>query len=135
ENSDSQFQAPLSISQVSFRKKEKACKHMLMIGDSAGLIHPLCGNGMSMAIHSAKIASSLAISYLNNQIQSRSRLERLYEKEWRANFQGRITLGRLLSSLLQQERAASLLMSGLMSSPPLLEAIIRGTHGRPFSMT
>src|SRR5690606_39922995 len=72
ENSDSQFQAPLSISQVSFRKKEKACNHMLMIGDSAGLIHPLCGNGMSMAMHSAKIARSRAISYLNNQIQSRS---------------------------------------------------------------
>jgi 2-polyprenyl-6-methoxyphenol hydroxylase-like FAD-dependent oxidoreductase len=25
-----------------------------MIGDTAGLIHPLCGNGMAMAIHSAK---------------------------------------------------------------------------------
>jgi 2-polyprenyl-6-methoxyphenol hydroxylase-like FAD-dependent oxidoreductase len=24
---------------------------MLMIGDTAGLIHPLCGNGMAMAIH------------------------------------------------------------------------------------
>jgi hypothetical protein len=23
-----------------------------MIGDTAGLIHPLCGNGMAMAIHS-----------------------------------------------------------------------------------
>jgi flavin-dependent dehydrogenase len=31
------------------------CEDMLMIGDTAGLIHPLCGNGMAMAIHSAKL--------------------------------------------------------------------------------
>jgi flavin-dependent dehydrogenase len=26
-----------------------------MIGDTAGLITPLCGNGMAMAIHGAKL--------------------------------------------------------------------------------
>jgi flavin-dependent dehydrogenase len=30
-----------------------------MIGDTAGLIHPLCGNGMAMAIHSAKLAAEI----------------------------------------------------------------------------
>jgi hypothetical protein len=49
-----QFEKPLTISQVSF--EEKKCEnHIIMIGD-AGLIHPLCGNGMAMAIHSAKLA-------------------------------------------------------------------------------
>jgi 2-polyprenyl-6-methoxyphenol hydroxylase-like FAD-dependent oxidoreductase len=49
-----QFEKPLTISQVSFEEK-KMCEDMLMIGDTAGLIHPLCGNGMAMAIHSAKL--------------------------------------------------------------------------------
>jgi flavin-dependent dehydrogenase len=34
-----------------------------MIGDTAGLIHPLCGNGM-MAIHSAKLAAENTIHFL-----------------------------------------------------------------------
>jgi flavin-dependent dehydrogenase len=40
---------------VSFEEKKNVEDHMLMIGDTAGLIHPLCGNGMAMAIHSAKL--------------------------------------------------------------------------------
>jgi hypothetical protein len=48
-----QFDKPLTISQVSF---EENCvdDHILMIGDTAGLIHPMCGNGMAMAIHMQK---------------------------------------------------------------------------------
>ncbi len=41
---------------------------MLMIGDAAGMITPLCGNGMAMAIHSAKIATEAVHNYLNNKI-------------------------------------------------------------------
>lgn len=134
ERSEKLFEAPLSISQVSFEKKEKTAGGMLMIGDSAGLIHPLCGNGMSMAIHSAKIASSLGIDYLNGRIQSRSHLQERYEKEWKINFQRRIVVGRMLSSVLQQERISSLLMSGLTGMPALLRNVIRGTHGKPFSL-
>ena len=59
ENSTLLFEKPLTISQISFEKKQAIENHVLMIGDTAGLIHPLCGNGMAMAIHSAKIASEL----------------------------------------------------------------------------
>jgi len=134
EKSESLFQAPLSISQVSFKKKEKAARKMLMVGDSAGLIHPLCGNGMSMAIHAAMIASSLAIDYLNRRIETRAELQRRYEKAWSSNFNFRIGLGHMLSSVLHREKAAAMLMSGLMSAPPLLKKIIQGTHGKPFNL-
>ena len=50
EESEPIFDAPLTISQVSFGKKSKVENHILMVGDTAGLIHPLCGNGMAMAI-------------------------------------------------------------------------------------
>ncbi|HXL54986.1 MAG TPA: FAD-dependent monooxygenase, partial [Chitinophagaceae bacterium] len=45
------YNEPLVISQISFSKKEQAENHVLLIGDSAGLITPLCGSGMSMAMH------------------------------------------------------------------------------------
>lgn len=50
------FAAPLTISQISFENKTQIEHHMLMVGDAAGMITPLCGNGMSMAIHSSKLS-------------------------------------------------------------------------------
>ncbi|HYD90384.1 MAG TPA: FAD-dependent oxidoreductase, partial [Flavobacterium sp.] len=75
------FDKPLAISQLSFKKKEPVKNHILMIGDSAGLIHPLCGNGMAMAIHSAKIAVELSMDFLDNKV-NRSKLEQNYRQLW-----------------------------------------------------
>ena len=43
--------APIVISNISFRPKELVHQHILMSGDAAGMIAPVCGNGMAMAIH------------------------------------------------------------------------------------
>src|SRR6202012_2587619 len=40
------YEQPLTISQISFARKEQIYGHVLLSGDSAGLITPLCGNGM-----------------------------------------------------------------------------------------
>jgi hypothetical protein len=45
---------PKVINEISFEKKAPVEQHILMSGDTAGMIAPLCGNGMAMAIHSAK---------------------------------------------------------------------------------
>ena len=66
-NAEFLYQKPLSISQVSFDKKTLVENHVLMTGDAAGLITPLCGNGMSMAMHSAKIAFEAIQDYLSNK--------------------------------------------------------------------
>ena len=102
-----------------------------MIGDTAGLIHPLCGNGMAMAIHSAKIVSELVIEYLHNKIYSRKELEEKYSKEWNANFKSRLRIGRILSKILRMEKLASLLIQLLGILPFLLPKIIKRTHGKP----
>lgn len=125
------FEKPLTISQISFEKKQVVENHILMIGDTAGLIHPLCGNGMAMAIHSAKIVSELIEKYLKNEIQSRTTLERKYKEEWNYNFKKRLKTGRFLATLLQKPRLAEVLMSGLIYFPFLLPLIVKKTHGNP----
>ena len=70
-NSEPLFVEPLSISQISFETKNPVEDHIIMCGDAAGMIHPLCGNGMSMAIQSAQIASKLILNYLDDEILSR----------------------------------------------------------------
>lgn len=124
------FEKPLTISQISFEEKQSVENHILMIGDTAGLIHPLCGNGMAMAIHSAKLASEEITDYLKNKI-SRAQMETNYTHKWNTNFKSRLKLGRLLGKLLQQENLAQFVMKILILFPSLLSVIIKKTHGKP----
>jgi len=130
ENCELLFEKPLTISQISFEEKCTVENHILMIGDTAGLIHPLCGNGMAMAIHSAKMVSELIIDFLGNKISSRKELEEKYSQEWNATFKNRLVTGRYLSKILQNENLTSLLMQLLTIFPLLLPLIIKKTHGK-----
>ena len=127
------FEKPLTISQISFAKKQAVDNHILMIGDTAGLIHPLCGNGMAMAIHSAKIASELVSKYLKNELPSRQVLEEQYTKEWNFNFKQRLKIGRWLSSLLQKPKLSEASLRIVTLFPFLLPIIINKTHGKSIS--
>ena len=131
ENSTLIFEKPLTISQISFEKKQAVENHILMIGDTAGLIHPLCGNGMAMAIHSAKIASKLVGKFYANEITSREALEKKYTQEWDFNFKKRLKTGRFLAKLFQKSIPSQLIMRILLVAPFLLSFIIKKTHGKP----
>jgi flavin-dependent dehydrogenase len=126
---------PLAISQLSFGEKLPVENHMLMIGDTAGLIHPLCGNGMAMAVHSAKIASELVVDYFSGKIQSRKALENHYVLDWNLNFRHRLRTGRWLAALMRREKTADLAMQLLTRFPKILPFIIRQTHGKPLTPT
>jgi flavin-dependent dehydrogenase len=130
-NCKMKFEAPITISQISFAKKESVVDHALMIGDSAGLIHPLCGNGMAMAIHSAKICSELLIGYFNGQLKNRKVLEQSYISEWNKNFKMRLRVGHILSSLLKNEKMGNVLLNTITKMPVLLTQVIKYTHGKP----
>jgi flavin-dependent dehydrogenase len=124
------FENPLTISQISFDKKATVENHILMIGDTAGLIHPLCGNGMAMAIHSAKIVSELIEDFSSNKIKSRKELESKYIAEWNYNFKKRLRMGRFLAFILQKQKFSSFLMKIMTKFPKLLPIIIKQTHGK-----
>ncbi|MDQ0476509.1 NAD(P)/FAD-dependent oxidoreductase [Chryseobacterium sp. MDT2-18] len=134
ENSESVFEKPLTISQICFEKKDNVEDHVLMMGDTAGLIHPLCGNGMAMAIHSAKLASEETISFLKGKI-SRPQMEQNYTENWNINFKQRLWYGRFLGSILEHSKLSEVLTNLLTYFPFLLPIIIRKTHGREIKMT
>jgi len=134
ENYQPVFEKPLTISQISFDKKQPVENHILMIGDTAGLIHPMCGNGMAMAIHSAKIASELILDYYSGKIKSREILEKKYAKEWKINFGKRLLMGRLLAKALTSKSITNTFVSIVASIPLVLKAIIKQTHGKPITI-
>ena len=127
-NAEMVFDKPLAISQVSFEPKFPVEQHILMIGDSAGLIHPLCGNGMAMAIHSAKIASDLLVMAKHKK-QSRQDVEKEYSRLWYKTFRKRLLAGRAIQRILLNDALTNIGVSAIGKSPFLLKKIIQSTHG------
>ena len=133
-SSEPLFVEPLSISQISFETKNPIENHMIMCGDSAGMIHPLCGNGMSMAIQSAQIASKLILNYLDGEILSRNELENKYISEWNKQFKWRLKAGHFIAMLFRNDKIANFLLRVIRRIPFLLPIIIKQTHGKPIKL-
>lgn len=126
------FDKPLVINDISFAKKSAAFQGMLMTGDSAGLITPLCGNGMAMGISSARILSSLLVRSLSAGV-SRELQAKEYEKHWAQAFGGRIKAGRMIQAVFGNEWVTEAVVSLLRFSPALTGRIIQLTHGKPIA--
>jgi menaquinone-9 beta-reductase len=125
------YNAPVSISQISFSKKNAVENNILMLGDAAGMITPLCGNGMSMAMHSAKIAATNISAFLQNNI-TRQKLENNYTKAWKSNFNTRVKIGKAVQYLFGRKATTNLFINLIKQSKFLTNKIIALTHGKPF---
>ena len=131
ENMEHCYDAPLSISQISFSKKNAVENNILMVGDAAGMITPLCGNGMSMAMHGSKIAAAEISAFLNNSV-SRKEMENNYSKNWKNNFETRVATGKLVQYLFGRTAATNLLVTFMNKSRFLTNKLINLTHGKSF---
>ena len=119
------------ISQVNFSSKSKVEEHAFMLGDTAGLIVPLCGNGMSMAFHAAYFWSRLAKAYFRKEI-SRKELETAYRKEWKRSFNKRLKMGKILQRLFYKLHWTEQAIKLLSKSKKLSSFLIKQTHGKSF---
>ena len=122
------YSKPLSISQISFEKKEQYYNHVLLLGDAAGMITPLCGNGMSMALFSAQIAARCIGDYFSGKA-NRDQMETDYAREWKESFARRLRTGRALQSVFGKEWITNATVGLLKHFPGLVSRIIRETHG------
>jgi flavin-dependent dehydrogenase len=123
------WEKPLTISQISFNIKEPVKNHILMIGDSAGMIHPLAGNGMAMAIHSASLVSEILIAHQISNPLHRENIERSYRHSWNNQFKDRLQVGRIIQKLLLSPKASKISLGVAKLFPGIVPAIIKKTHG------
>lgn len=126
------YEKPEVINEFSFSPKKTVENHILMVGDAAGLITPLCGNGMAIAIHSGKIAAELTTDFLNKKI-NRQELEHSYQKIWKDEFSARLWVGRTVQRLFGDEWLSELALSSFSLAKPLLRFVISKTHGKVIS--
>lgn len=125
------YEKPETINEISFETKGPIGQHLLMSGDAAGMITPLCGNGMALAIHSAKVVSELVHQFLQGAI-NRSQLENQYAQQWRALFARRLWAGRQIQNLFGSEWASNLAVNLARYTPSIAQFLVKQTHGDEF---
>lgn len=130
-NSEKLLDAPVTISQISFSAKEQVYNHILLTGDAAGMITPLCGNGMSMALHSSKIAAGFVDDFLQHNI-SRKEMEDGYTNKWQKVFATRVKEGMRIQSFFGKKWITNFFVSTMKMLPGVTKKIIAHTHGQPF---
>jgi flavin-dependent dehydrogenase len=129
-NSEFLFEKPEVINEISFERKSLVENHLIFCGDAAGMITPLCGNGMAIAIHSAKILAESITKFLKkDSFLNRTELEQDYISQWEKQFALRLRSGRLIQNLFGNTLVSNLAISSLNKLPSLTQALVRKTHG------
>ncbi len=130
-NANHLFSEPITIAQICFDQKDLIENHVLMVGDAGGMITPLCGNGMSMALHGSKLAFESIEKYLKQEI-NQSELELQYTNAWKSKFSTRLKTGRLVQRFFGKRWITNLFIAALKPFPFLIKGIVKQTHGERF---
>ena len=125
------YPQPEVINEISFAPKTCLEQHVLLAGDAAGLITPLCGNGMAMAIHGASLAATHTDAFLRRQL-TRAQLEAAYVSSWQREFNNRLRVGRTVQRLFGQPLLSEAMVNGLRLLPGVVQGLMRRTHGTVF---
>lgn len=126
------FEKPETINEISFEPKGPLEGHILLCGDAAGMIAPLCGNGMALAVHSAKLAAEHVTRFCKQPGYSREQMEYSYANAWKRAFAFRLWAGRNLQKLFGARYASRTAVRLATHLPPAAQALVRLTHGKPF---
>lgn len=118
---------PLVISNVKFNKQSLFNDDMLFVGDAAGSISPLSGNGMSIAARSALVLSQLILDESNF-----AKLTSRYNREWDRNFGGRVNKAELLNTIMLNPTSHHLVLKLLNTFSPLRKKVVNDMQGEHF---
>jgi len=134
-NAEFIHEKPLVINEITFHQKDLISDHVIMCGDAAGTITPLCGNGMSIAIHSAKLLCELMCEFkldiINDlTISQRITFEDAYIKTWNQNFKSRLKWGRGVQSIFGNKTLTNCAFHVLNQSSHIRNWLISKSHGR-----
>ena len=115
------------INEINFEFKSPVENHILMVGDAAGLITPLCGNGMAMAIRAGNMVAEAVHSETN-----RREIEQRYARTWNEEFKTRLWVGRKVQHLFGSGRSSGFARRLIQHVPAVAQKVVKFTHGRPF---
>jgi menaquinone-9 beta-reductase len=118
----------IAIAQVPFVNKPVVEGDILMAGDAAGLIAPLAGNGITMALSAGRLSAGFLSCFLAGEIE-RAELCGSYKSTWKKQFGLRLRLGRALQPLMFNPKAARTALQVLNLLPWAGRLLVTHTRG------
>ena len=118
----------IAVSQITFIQKGVFAGDVCMIGDTAGMIAPMCGDGMAMALRSAELEVPLSSAFLDGTMTAGHFRER-YAQAWRREFGLRMRLGRWMHHAYCRPAVSRLGVGAVRRLPGLGRWLIRKTRG------
>lgn len=112
---------------IYFGKKNLVENGVFMIGDSAGVIAPLAGDGIGMALQSAKLIASVLVKSRKESF-SAEETEDLYKNNWKGLFVKRLFSASLIQKILLQSSFRNSAITLVKLFPSLLPKLIKITR-------
>jgi flavin-dependent dehydrogenase len=103
----------LSSEPVIFRARSPVERGVLMIGDASGIVDPLTGNGMAMAIQSAVVAAPHVLRALEQRADDNA-----YRVSHAAFFAPRIRWSRRVAAVLSRPAVLDVALRAVRTSRP-----------------
>ncbi|MDE3058121.1 MAG: NAD(P)/FAD-dependent oxidoreductase [Bacteroidota bacterium] len=113
---------------VFFGKKSFVENGIFMIGDAAHVIAPLAGDGIGMAMQSAKMISTVLDQSRRNSL-SEEATEKLYSTMWKLYFQRRLRFALMIQHALFSRWGKNAGTQILSTFPHMLSSLIEYTRG------
>jgi flavin-dependent dehydrogenase len=122
------WEEALAVAALRFGYGETAREGVLLVGDAAGSINPLCGDGMSMALRGGGLLASLADRFLQGTVSGQVLVGK-WDRVWRREFRRRIQVGSLLEKALLRPTWSRLALKSFNTWPWLGQAVLRWSRG------
>ncbi|MGD8395939.1 MAG: NAD(P)/FAD-dependent oxidoreductase [Candidatus Eiseniibacteriota bacterium] len=116
-----------TAARMSFRRCRPVASPLLMVGDAAAMIAPLCGDGIGMALSSAVLAEEWLLAFLEGRSDHRGMLTG-YARSWHRTFRRRLAIGRALQLLMLEPRRAAWAIRVCRTWPALTDWLVRHTR-------
>lgn len=117
-----------AVSRPSLAPRSKQDQGVWMIGDAAGMIAPLCGDGMGMALAGAELAARAIEAHLAGTLDF-DRALREYALSWNRAFGRRLAIGRAVHAAAVRAGFRDLAVAACAAHPALGRWIIEQTRG------
>lgn len=120
----------LAVAQIPFVDRFRFARGVLFVGDAAGMIAPMAGDGQAMALSSAGLLADLITASKRQPTASeRAELGARWDQVWRTTFERRLVLALRLQTGLLNAKTANRLVGAISRVPGLAGLLARQTRG------
>jgi len=124
------FEEPLAISGIRFGKKQPVQDSVPFVGDATGLVAPLFGNGMALAVRTAHLLHS-AMRTVDFKSENKTQVLKMYQALWNKEVRGRLALSRGIQQVFGRPGISDLALMGAKALPFALRYVLAHSHGKP----